>query len=152
MQRKIDIKQILDIRLDLGEHPPGKHLRTIWVKRKSDGHQMRINETDYGEKDKPFLELDYLLTPDYDPNEGMDYEPKVVNAHNSLYSESDLATMSITQLRLLPEFTRIIKEVRMKLRFKADYVRAILDVRSTTPSVREVDQSEQVEQVEREAL
>lgn len=142
ISRKTEIRQVLDIHVDLGPIAPASHLEKLRVTRKCDGVEMFVNAKDFGvhEKDKetgkttkryPFTPTHFTIIDDYDPDLANEYvEPdKVI----SLYTKDDLATMKIAELREVPEYARIPIADRRRLSTKQDYVDAILGQRQ--PSV-----------------
>lgn len=129
VHRKTTITQRLEINIDLGELPLSKRLPTMRVQRKVDGVAMKINVSDFEEKGlyPPSLHIEMENS---DPYEGVDFRGEVEQREEtSLFSDDDLATLTIKQLRELPEFTRISEDERKTLRKKDSYIAALIRVR-----------------------
>ncbi len=128
--RRTTITQRLEINIDLGELPESKRLQTMRVQRKIDGVEMKINVSDFKEGGK-FPPSAHVELENSDPFEGVDFRATVESRdETSLYSNDELATLTIKQLRSLPEFTRIPDAVRRTLRKKDSYIGALIEVRS----------------------
>lgn len=128
--RRTTITQRLEINIDLGEMPESKRLPTMRVQRKIDGVAMKINVSDYTEEGK-FPPSAHVELEHSDPFEGVDFRATVESREEtSLYTNDELATLTIKQLRSLPEFTRIPDATRRTLRKKDSYIGALIEVRS----------------------
>lgn len=137
IKRRTTIKQSLTIEVDLGPLPPQAAIPKLRVTRKRDGHEMFVNERDFGEPDakpKPiYTSLHYEVVdgydPDLDPRNNM--EPSSID---SKYTAEDLAVMTVAEIRRTPECSRITAQERARLNSKQAWVDAILAQRSATPA------------------
>ncbi len=137
VHRRTTVIQKLEINIDLGELPMAKRPATMRVRRKVDGVEMTINVSDFKDDGQfpPSLHLEITAN---DPYEGVDFRQTVEPRDDtSLFTDEDLAILTIKQLRELPEFTRIPDDTRRTLRKKDSYIAALLKVRNPQAELRE---------------
>lgn len=125
--RSTTVSQELKIEVNLGTLPTAARLDKVRVTRKADGAEVFLNLKDYDPDPKSgakYTGLHYTIVANYDPDEGQ--QPAIPVDICSLYSESDLKVMSISEIRKLPEFTRVTLQDQARLNGKQDYVDAVL--------------------------
>lgn len=136
VQRRTTVTQKLEINIDLGELPQAKRPPTMRVRRKVDSVEMRINVADFKD-DGRFPPSMHLELEASDPYENVDFRADVTERdETSLFADDELATLTIKQLRELPEFTRIPDAVRRTLRKKDSYIAALIKVRNPQADLR----------------
>ena len=155
--RRTKIEQRLEIHVDMGPIDPASHLEKLRVTRKSDGTEMFVNASDFGENDRDkitgkivkkfrFSPPHFAVVKGYDA--GLDdsfVEPEKVV---SLYTEDDMAVMLVEELKQIPEYSRVHLRERERLKTKQDYIDAILRQRKPTA----VDETAPTEPRTREAI
>lgn len=118
---------------NLGPFPPAGLLETVQCRDKVSGQVVRINEKDYGGKRYPKKRFALLSGDELDELELEQTEQSAPPVRHSLFTEDELPTMRVAELKQLPEFSQISEKDRKKLRNKQDYITAIMNVRQNVP-------------------
>lgn len=117
----------------LGPFPRAGLLDTLLCRDKKNGRILKINEKDFGGTLFPKAEFVELSGDELDDLALEEVTIKAPPVRHSLYSEGELATLRVSDLKKLPEFEQLSDSVRKKLRTKQNYVDALLQVREDVP-------------------
>lgn len=126
MAKKVEVGYV-----NHGPIAESKRLKTVLIRSKFDGRKIRVNTADFG-SDR-FPSRDYAIVDESVLEIEQEIEQSKKELHDSLYTPSDLETMSIQELRKLPEYSRI--QDGKKIKDKGKLIEAILAERSVAREV-----------------